>query len=219
MIQFLYMKGVRKITDIYWYGTYNESIYMIMPLYDRSLADCIPRIQSKTWEEKLRTITGIMRQVLDILIHIHKYYVIHRDIKPQNFMLKGNSIYLIDFGLATFYLDSDSKHYEAKTDSTTIIGSPKYASIHLHKGFSPSRRDDIISLCYLAIYLELGYVKWDTENIEESSYVYADINQIRMKKKENILSYTKNQVLKQFLYDNIKIGFYETPIYDYYADG
>ena len=220
MIQFLYTKRVRKITEIYWYGLLNNKIFMVMPLYDRTLADCIPRILDKTPEEKARTIGGIVVQVLDILRNIHQYYVVHRDIKPQNFMLRGNNIYMIDFGLATFYLDNNGQHYDYDAPpSQTITGSPKYASIYSHRGIRYCRRDDVIALCYMAIYLENGNAPWDQglENLPESADIAAEINQIRMQRKSHIEDYTANPTLKSFLYDNMQVGFYQRPKYENYT--
>jgi len=218
IIQFLYNKGVRKITEIHWFGIINDKIFMAMTLYERSLSDCINRIQSKTLEEKLRTINAILIQVLDILENIHQYYVIHRDIKPHNFMIRKNQIYMIDFGLATFYLNEKAQHYNHDSPiSTTITGSPKYASIYSHRGIRYSRRDDIIALCYMAIYLENGHASWEKEfeNLEESSDISAEINQRRMHAKGHIEDFTVNNLLKIFLYDNMKVGFYQRPNYYY----
>jgi serine/threonine protein kinase len=220
MIQFLYTKHVRKITEIYWYGVLNNKIFMVMALYDRSLADCIPRILAKTPEEKARTIGGIVVQVLNILRNIHEYYVVHRDIKPQNFMLRGNNIYMIDFGLATFYLDNNGQHYDYDAaPSKTITGSPKYASIYSHRGIRYCRRDDVIALCYMAIYLENGNAPWDQglENLPESAEIAAEINQRRLEAKSHIEDYTANPTLKSFLYDNMQVGFYQRPKYENYT--
>lgn len=210
MINFLYLKGVRNITEIYWYGNINDTLYMVMPLYERSLEDCIHRIIIKNWEDKVRTITSIMVQVLDILKHIHDLYIIHRDIKPANFMLKGNDIYLIDFGLATFYLNAHGEHYRPMHnigENSVIVGSPKYASIHLHNGYVSSRRDDIISLCYMAIQLESGVWNIDIENLNNNFYM------INMKSRA--CEYTENKVLRDFLLKAMKYGFYERPLYDF----
>ena len=106
---------------------------------------------------------------------------------------------MIDFGLSIFYIEEQLHQIN---ETSILVGSPKYASIFLHKGYKSSRRDDIISLCYMAIKLESGH--W-CDNIE-------DITEI-MKIKERAYQYTDNEVLKQFLYDNINNGLN----YEYYV--
>ena len=46
------------------------------------------------------------------LAKAHNENVLHRDIKPDNFMQKEeeNLVYLIDFGIAKRYVDADNKH-------------------------------------------------------------------------------------------------------------
>ena len=90
--------------------------------------------------------------LLYTLQHIHKLYIVHRDIKPSNIMLNGTSLVLIDFGLATFYIDADEKHVPSTYPlKQHIVGSSKYASVNVHRGYDPVRRDDVISLVYVFI--------------------------------------------------------------------
>ena len=74
-------------------------------------------------------------------------------------MVKNGDIFLIDFGLATFYLDENGQHYPDKP-SDTIIGTPKFVSINIHSGHRYSRRDDLISLGYMYVYMVLGQAPW-----------------------------------------------------------
>lgn len=62
----------------------------------------------------------------------------HRDIKPQNFLVgytksKQSLIYIIDFGLAKKYKDSNGKHIPMAT-KINITGTVRYASINTHLG-------------------------------------------------------------------------------------
>lgn len=148
MIQYLFMSGVRNIPCIYWFGTYLENPCVVITLFECSLYEY--KISGK--EITTDKMNKIMWKLLDIFEHVHKYFVVHRDIKPHNFMIKNGELYLIDFGLATFYINENGQHYP-DTGGTTMIGSPQFASIRIHQGHRYSRRDDLISLGYLWRYM------------------------------------------------------------------
>ena len=66
-----------------------------------------------------------------------------------------NSFYLIDFGLCTDYLDKDGNHIPFEKRQK-FHGNVALASKHAMNFKSVSRRDDMISLTYLLIYLVQG---------------------------------------------------------------
>ena len=55
---------------------------------------------------------------------------------------------MIDFGLSTMYIDVKGKHI-SQLSNREIIGSINYVSVNIHNGTNPSRRDDLISFCYM----------------------------------------------------------------------
>lgn len=104
------------------------------------------------------------KKSIEIIRDVHKYGILHRDIKPDNFMLKEingiKQLYIIDFGLAKRYINIENNHIEEKKGKK-IIGTIKYASINIHDGIESSRRDDIISLCYTFISLYGKILPWN----------------------------------------------------------
>jgi serine/threonine protein kinase len=120
----------------------------------------------------------LMLKILDIIEHIHRFFVLHRDIKPANCMIKDGDIFLIDFGLSTFYMNENGEHYPNKQNNT-IIGTPKFVSINIHMGHQYSRRDDLISLGYMYVYMILGDATWFSDIYKDNNM--DDINETSKK--------------------------------------
>lgn len=155
ILNYLYSNKIRKIPAIYWYGLFDDCQCIVFTYYECSLSDYIMR---KPLEPHI--INGIMTKMVDIISQIHSKYVLHRDLKPSNFMIKSGDLFVIDFGLSTFYIDENRIHYPNEK-SDTIIGSPKYISIRIFEGNKYSRRDDIISLAYIYMFMVLKDTPWE----------------------------------------------------------
>ena len=146
ILNWLFQKGCRKIPPIYWFGVHDQYNCLIMPFYEYSLKDYF-------LHKGTASTNKIMQMCLSVIQDIHSKWVVHRDIKPENFMIKGGEVFMIDFGLATFFTDDGRTHHENdRTD--TLIGTPKYTSIHIHNGNTYSRRDDIIAIGYMMMQFE-----------------------------------------------------------------
>jgi serine/threonine protein kinase len=121
-----------------------------------------------------KEVTGYMIEMLQIISRVHDAGIVHRDIKPENFMIgiskteknqkdekendKTAALHIIDFGLSKFYKKGD-KHV-INTNDKSMVRTMRYVSTHVHDGCVYSRRDDIISILYVAIYLLKGKLPW-----------------------------------------------------------
>ena len=167
VLKYLQERGCEYIPIVHWYGVDKDWAYLVMTCYECSLDDFLKNI-SKT--DSQNVLSQVMKSCIGILESVHKCFVIHRDIKPQNFMLRGRELVIIDFGISTYYIDEKGeKSYGGDGDETThtIVGSPRYASFFMHSGFQCSRRDDLLSLGYMFLFLENGNLIWDEQYIEQ----------------------------------------------------
>jgi serine/threonine protein kinase len=165
ILNYLYNEGCRSIPKVIWYGLYSDKTCLIMDIFECSLYDYL---KTKSLPEE--KVNKIIHQSIYIIETIHSKFVLHRDIKPHNFMIRNGELYLIDFGFSTFYVNAEKEHYPMRTDLESIIGSPKYVSINLHNGITCSRRDDLISIGYMYIYLLYGELPWDKKLLLVGSF-------------------------------------------------
>ena len=77
------------------------------------------------------TIKFIISNIIIILDYLHSKNVIHRDIKPQNFVIgKQGIIYLIDFGLSKRFRDPKTGAHIPYKDGKHLWGPSHSCRIH-----------------------------------------------------------------------------------------
>ena len=133
------------------------------------------RAKNKKQIFSLKLVLQIGIQILDLLKTIHDKGLVHRDIKPDNFLVglndKIKTIYIIDFGFCKSFIKGSKHIEERKTKS--LIGSQMYASINAHNLMELSRRDDLESLGYMLLYFYLGSLSWQTDTKTDFEIVKA----------------------------------------------
>ena len=112
---------------------------------------------------------------------VHDNFHIHRDIKPDNFVMgidnDQNKLFIIDFGLSKKYKSqSKGTHISFKTNKN-ITGTARYCSINTHNGFEQSRRDDLESIGYVLIYFLRGILPWQGLKVSNKKDQDASISQ------------------------------------------
>lgn len=174
ILNYLCRQGVINIPNVRWYGMANESNEselmpcLVIPFYEKSLHQYLSSIShsDKTLDIRIPIINAMI-SAIDILCYVHTHSVIHRDIKPDNFMVQGNTVILIDFGMSSIFANDNGIHnIENVIPKQDIVGSPKYISTFIHMGIESSRRDDMISLGYMFMEFTMNDTLWDMSNVE-----------------------------------------------------
>lgn len=160
------LRGKTSVPGLYYIGTDNSvpgmSFHvMVMDLLGPSLEDLF---QTCKRQLDLKTVLMIGVQLIQRIEKCHESRIIHRDIKPDNFLIGGtestrDSVYVIDFGLAKCFQNSNGEHIPYK-DGKNLTGTARYASINTHKGIEQSRRDDLETIGHVLIYLVKGSLPW-----------------------------------------------------------
>ena len=120
-------------------------------------------------------------QILDRLEFIHNKNIIHRDIKPDNFVIglenKSHIIYVLDFGLSKKFRSSRTHQHIKFTVNKKLTGTARYASINALKGCEQSRRDDLEAIGYVLMYFLRGSLPWQGLQIQKGEDRYKKILQ------------------------------------------
>jgi serine/threonine protein kinase len=157
------LEGGVGISVVFWVGREVQFHIIALERLGESLESLKRRIGRPF---SLKTVLMIADQTLTRLEFIHRRNIMHRDIKPDNFLVgigeKQNLIYLIDFGLSTHFRDSVTGAHIQPGEQTSFTGTARYASVNAMSGHKQSRRDDLESLGYVWLYLLKGSLPWQS---------------------------------------------------------
>jgi eukaryotic-like serine/threonine-protein kinase len=130
-----------RVITIHEFGTDRENIYLAMELYS---APNIKQIIQQNFDSIAPSAQRSLAQAAEGLAYFHQQGWIHRDIKPDNFLMKPNGdVKLIDFALAQRRRGGFMKLFSR---TSKIQGTRSYMSPEQIRGQSLDERSDLYSL-------------------------------------------------------------------------
>jgi len=212
-----YLDGGIGIPSIKWFGVHEYNTityrYMVFDLLGKSLYDLKHEYKQFTEEQVKKCGIG----VIEIIQFVHNKGYLHRDIKPENFLFGLGSnikkLYIIDFGLSKRFLDDNNNHIPMKYHKK-FTGTIRYLSTNIHSGNEPSRRDDLISVGYMLMFLLKGILPWQKMQTSSKEDKIKNIFKIKNYYKQHNLAGEYPTFLVDFMNYSYNLKYDDVPNYN-----
>ena len=172
----------RYIPKLYANFTENGLFYLVQEWIDGLTLSEAVESNSKWNEDAVRK---LMVSILRTLIYVHDRGIIHRDIKPDNIILRAGEPVLIDFGAVKETLNIITVPNSGQQVHSIVIGTPGFMASEQAAG-RPFFASDLYSLALTAIFAltgqypqqlgtdsQTGEVLWQSQVMEISANLKA----------------------------------------------
>ena len=211
------LKGVG-IPLVMSYG-YNQKYYiLVQELLGESLTEILK--ESRNFRLNVKDVSLIALQIIDRIEFVHSKNIVHRDMKPENFLFGLENpalLYLIDFGISRKYRSSRTGKHIKYSLTGKLFGTLKFLSYNATRGVEQSRRDDLESIGYVLVSLTGNRLPWQGYSIHgpKAKTNYEKILEIKkISKPEVICNFLPSEFAEYIRYCR-DLNFEQDPDYEY----
>ncbi|CDS12199.1 Putative CK1/CK1/CK1-G protein kinase [Lichtheimia ramosa] len=215
------LSGLTGIPAAYYFGQEGLHNILVIDMLGPSLEDLFDMCSRRF---SIKTVAMLAKQMISRVQSVHERNLIYRDIKPDNFLIgrpgtkHANTIYMIDFGMAKQYRDPKTKQHIPYRERKSLSGTARYMSINTHLGREQSRRDDLESLGHVFMYFLRGALPWQGLKAATNKQKYEKIGEKKQTTAIRDLCDGYPEEFGIYLQYARKLGFEETPDYDFLRD-
>ena len=203
------------IPEVKSFGKVKNYNILVQPLLGKSLFDIFAENHKKM---PVEDVCLIGKQIIERIQWVHSKYIVHRDIKPDNFLIgkrDPNVIYLIDFGLSKKYRSSTTNKHIRFGFTGKLTGTVRFASANALRGGEQSRRDDIESIGYMLVYFLKQKLPWQGVTGNKKMERYLKIYKLKKNTTPEELCGRQFPEMIEYISYAKKLEFEQEPDYNY----
>ena len=211
------LKG-QGIPEVMSYGHNHKYYILVQELLGESLTEILK--ESRNCRLSIKDVSLIALQILDRIEFVHSKNIVHRDMKPENFLFGLENpalLYLIDFGISRKYRSSRTGKHIKYSLTGKLFGTLKFLSYNATRGVEQSRRDDLESIGYVLVSLTGNRLPWQGYSIHgpKAKSNYEKILEIKKISNPKVICNSLPEEFEEYIKYCRKLNFEQDPDYEY----
>lgn len=184
------------IVSIFDFGNEQDLQYIVMELID---GITLKQYINENAPLDLKDALNIANQICDAIAVAHEHNIVHRDIKPHNIMITGDSrVKVTDFGIAR------AVNGFTMTADKSILGSVHYISPEQARGNPVDGKTDLYSLGVVLYEMLTGRVPFDSDSPVAVAMKHIEETPVNPREYNPAITYSVQSLMLKAISKDIK---------------